>query len=346
MVDRLRIGVIGLVHDHVWGILDEFREIKDIEVMCVSDVNEPLLAKAKGLGIENIYKSHEELLAKEDIDAAIVYTENSRHADVTDLAAEKGLHIMVEKPMASDLEQAERMFKAARKAGIKLMINYPTAWYPTIRHAHKLAQEGLIGRIYQVRYRAAHEGPKEIGCSRYFYEWLYDEKLNGAGAFMDYCCYGANMCRWILGIPWKVVAVGGTYVREYLTVEDNAVLLMGYKKAMGIAEASWSQIGEGVPPRYTLVLNGSEGVIAAGKELKVYTSEAKNWEEIEPAPLQEGSRNGPEHFATCIREDKAVDDSVSARYNRDTQAILEAGIMSMREDRAVYLKELNIEGWI
>lgn len=227
MDKKLKIGIVGLVHDHIWGILGEFRKIMDVEVTCVSDVNEPLLAKARGYGIKNTYKSYEELLAKEELDAVIVYTENSRHADVTELAAEKRLHVMVEKPMAANLKQAERMFRDAEKSGIKLMINYSTAWNPVIRQAYKLVREGSVGRVYQVRYRAAHEGPKEIGCSRYFYEWLYDERLNGAGAFMDYCCYGANMCRWILGVPEKVVAAGGTYVRDYLTVEDNAVLLMG-----------------------------------------------------------------------------------------------------------------------
>jgi len=342
MADRLKIGVVGLVHDHVWGILKEFKKIEAAEVTCASDVNEPLLAKVRELGVKKTYKSHEELLSKEKIDAVIVYTENSRHADVTELAAERGLHVMVEKPMAANLEQAERMLRASKKYGIKLMVNYPTAWYPTFTEAYKLANKGLVGRVYQVRYRAAHEGPKEIGCSPYFYNWLYNAELNGAGAFMDYCCYGANMCRWILGIPEKVVALGGTYVRDYLTVEDNAVLLMGYKKAMGIAEASWSQIGEGVPPRYTLIINGSEGVIAAGRELKIYTAEKKTWETITPSPLEKGRRNGPEHFVTCIREDKPVDDVVSSIYNRDAQAILEAGLISMREDRTVYLSELKI----
>ncbi len=341
MEERFKIGVIGLVHDHVWETLNQFKAVKNAEVTCVADVNEPLLEKVRGLGVKKTYKSYGELLAKEKIDAVIVYTENSRHADVTQAAIEKGLHVMVEKPMAANLEQAEGMYRSASKHRVKLMVNYPTAWSPTMRHAYKLAQDGLVGRIFQVRYRAAHEGPKEIGCSRYFYEWLYDERLNGAGAFMDYCCYGASMCRWILGVPEKALALGGTYVRDYLTVEDNAILLMGYKKAMGIAEASWSQIGEGVPPRYTLVLNGSEGVIAAGEELRVYTLEKKRWEVVKPPPLEVGSRSGPEHFVTCILEDKPIEDLVSSLYNRDAQAILEAGLISMREDRAVYLNELT-----
>ena len=130
------------------GVLDEFRGVEGAEVTCASDANGPLLAKVRELGIKKTHRSHEALLSKEEIDAVIVYTENSRHADITELAAEKGLHVMVEKPMSANLEQAERMLKASRKHGIKLMINYPTAWYPTFRGAYKLADEGLVGKIY------------------------------------------------------------------------------------------------------------------------------------------------------------------------------------------------------
>ncbi|MFB0504249.1 MAG: hypothetical protein ACETWE_10480, partial [Candidatus Bathyarchaeia archaeon] len=75
MVDRLRIGVLGLVHDHVWDILDQFKDVEDAEVTCASDVNEPLLAKARESGMKS-YRSHEDLLSEEDIHAVIVYTEN------------------------------------------------------------------------------------------------------------------------------------------------------------------------------------------------------------------------------------------------------------------------------
>ena len=346
MAGKVRVGVIGLVHDHVWEILEQFRGLPNAEVTSAADVNEPLLSKVREeYGVERTYRRYDDLLEKEDIEAVLVYTENSRHADVTEAAAERGIHVMVEKPMAANLEQAQRMLDAARRYGTKLMINYPTAWFPAMRHAYVLAEEGRIGRVYMVRYRAAHEGPKEIGCSPYFYEWLYNAELNGAGAFMDYCCYGANMCRWILGVPEKATAMGGTYVRDYLTVEDNAILLMGYKRAMGVAEASWSQIGEGLPPRYTLILNGSEGVIAAGKDtFKIYTADSEDWRTLEAPPLEEGKRNGPEHFVTCIVEDQPFDSLLSPLYNRDAQAILEAGLISMREDRTVHLSELGIEG--
>ncbi|MFB0503992.1 MAG: Gfo/Idh/MocA family protein [Candidatus Bathyarchaeia archaeon] len=337
---KVRIGIVGLVHDHVWGVLNQFVALDNAEVACAADVNEPLLKRVKDLGVKKTYKRYEDLLANEKIDAVIAYTENSCAADITEATAERGLHVMVEKPMAANLEQARRMYRAAEKWGVRLMVNYPTTWSPVVRHASKLAQEGFVGRIYQVKYRAGHEGPKEIGCSRYFYEWLYDEKLNGAGAFMDFCCYGANICRWILGVPDKALALGGTYVRDYLTVEDNAVLLMGYEKAMGIAEATWSQIGSGGPLGYPLLMKGSKGTIAAGQDLQVYTSEKHGWERIEPPPLEKPNQNGPEHFVTSILEEKPFEETVSASHNLDVQAILEAGLVSMCEGRAVSLNEL------
>lgn len=340
MEKEIKIGVIGLVHDHVWGVMNQFKAIENVEVTCAADVNEPLLEKVGKLGIKKTHKRYEDLLAEEKIDAVLVYTENGRAADVIEAAAGRGLHVMTEKPMAANLGQARRMHKAAKKSGIRLMVNYPTTWSPAIRHAGKLAKEGLVGHIYQVWRRTGHKGPKEIGCSPYFYEWLYDAELNGAGAFMDFCCYGANICRWILGVAEKATALGGTYVRDYLTVDDNTVLLLGYKKAMGIIEGTWSQIGGGGPLQYQLTLRGSEGTIAVGRDIQVYTSKKESWEKIEPPPLEEGGQNGPQHFVKCVLEDKPFEDSVSPSFNVEVQAMLEAGLISMRENRTVYLNEL------
>ncbi len=345
MARKYRVGVAGLIHDHVWSILEQLRGLENVDLTSAADLNEPLLARVREeYGVKRTYKSYGELFRREELDAVLIYTENSRHAEITEMAAERGVHVMVEKPMAATLEQAERMMKAARKYGVRLMVNYPTAWFPGIRYAHKFAAEGNIGKVFLVRYRAAHQGPKEMGCSPYFYEWLYNPELNGAGAYMDYCCYGANMSRWILGMPEKVTALGGTYVRDYLTVEDNAILIMGYPKGMGIAEASWSQVGDGIPPRYTLILTGSDGVVAGGqREVRIYLQEEKGWRIIQAPQLEEGRRNAPEHFIKCIDRDEPFDDPVSPLINRDTQIILEAGLISMKEDRVVYMKEMGVE---
>jgi predicted dehydrogenase len=222
------------------------------------------------------------------------------------------------------------------------MINFPPLWFPSLRHAIKMAQDGNIGKIFEVRFRAAHMGPKEQGCTPYFYNWLYDEKQNGAGAFMDFCTYGAMYSRWVLGVPEKVTAIGGNYVKDYIApLEDNAILLMAYKRAMGIAEACWNQIPPDEGPLYSLLLRGSQGTIAAsfGKGVKAWMK-GGNWTDVKIPSLEKDHQNAPEHFVSCIREKKPFIDPVSAANNLQSQAVLEAGLMSLKQDRTVYLKEV------
>jgi predicted dehydrogenase len=179
---KLKLGVVGLVHDHVWGLLQQFREISVVEIKAVADPNQELIDRVIDMfGIKEKYHNYGEMLAKAELDAILLCNENARHADVVEIAAEKGIHVMMEKPMAATLAQADRILRAENNYGIKVMVNYPTAWNPAIRHAHKLVNEGKIGNIFHIRYRGAHAGPKEVGCSPYFYDWLYDIKLNGGG---------------------------------------------------------------------------------------------------------------------------------------------------------------------
>lgn len=139
-----------------------------------------------------------------------------------------------------DLATAFALLESAA-AGRLLMVNWPTAWIRETRHALALARRGEIGDLVQVKYRSAHGGPKEYGCSPYFYTWLYDGARNGAGAYMDYCCYGVNIARYLLGMPSRVTAMAGRLVKEYVPVDDNGVILMQYARALAIAEGSWRQ---------------------------------------------------------------------------------------------------------
>jgi predicted dehydrogenase len=344
MTETMKIGILGLVHDHIFLMneLNNFQAIENVEVTCAVDVNEPLRKKASNMGVTRTYKDYREMLATEDLDAVAVYAENALHGVYTEAAAEKGLHVLVEKPMAANLEIAQKMVDAAQKNHVKLMINFPPLWSPALRHAIKMAHDGNIGTIFECRFRAAHNGPKEMGCTPFFYNWLYDEKLNGAGAFMDFCTYGAMYSRWVLGVPEKVTAIGGNYVKDYIApLEDNAILLMAYKRALGIAEASWNQIPPGEGPLYSLILRGNQGTIAASfdKGVKAWM-EGGAWTDVKIPPLETGHQNAPEHFVSCIRENQPFIDPASAINNLQSQAALEAGLISLKQDRTVYLTEV------
>ncbi len=333
----LRIGVVGLVHDHVWGVLRGFAECGRAEVVAAADPNPPLLDKiAQDCGVEAGYAEYAEMLSGEDLDAVLCYTENSRHAEVVEACAAAGLHVMCEKPMADHLANADRMLAAARGAGIKLMISYPSTWQPALHHARQLVEEGAIGQVCQLRDHHAHAGPKEIGCSEYFYSWLYDASKNGAGALMDYCCYGAKICTWFLGKPNSVIAMAARLYKDYIDVEDNAFILMSYDSAYGIAEASWTQIGP--LPEHGPVINGSTGTIIVRRgELWLATTEDKEGRTIQSPELPAHWRTPAEYFSWCLLEDVEPEGPTSAQLCRDAQEILEAGILSVERDARVEL---------
>jgi len=337
MAAKLRIGVIGMVHDHLWGVLGHMAKRDDAQIVAAADPNQPLLDQiSKEYGVEKLYRDYRDLLDKEKPDAVLCYTDNRTHADVVEACAEAGVHVMCEKPMADRLANADRMLAAAQRSGIKLMINYPTTWGPALQHAYKLAQDGKIGQICQIRMHCAHAGPKEIGCSEYFWGWLYDRERNGAGALMDYCCYGCNINRWFLGRPNSVVATWGRLYKDYIDVDDNAFILMNYDRAIGIAEASWTQIG-GVPEGGPTI-NGSGGtMVVRGKQLWLVTTDDKEASIVEAPEPPAHWRDPAAHFVWCIRNDKQPEGPSSAQICRDAQEILEAGILSCEQNRRIEL---------
>lgn len=334
MAATYRVGVAGLIHDHVWGMLRWWKEMEEAALVAAADPNAPLLERTRAeYGVQTTYHSYQEMFDKENLDIVLVATDNAGTAEIVEAAAAKGIHVQSEKPMSATLEQADRMVRAADRAGTLLMINWPTAWSPAIQTMDRLIREGRIGRPVKTHYRAAHNGPKEIGCSHYFYEWLYDRERNGAGALMDYCCYGADLARHWLGKPRSVVGFAGRLVKDYIDVDDNAIILAKYPNAIGIAEASWTQIapdGGANPSVY-----GTEGTVSViGNRVRLARAEGEP-QLLEPDTPAPGRRNGAEYLISCLRAGSPIEGMCSAQVSRDAQAILAAGLRSAEEGREV-----------
>jgi predicted dehydrogenase len=331
-----RVGVAGLIHDHVWNMLRLWKELGDAELVAVADENAPLRERAQGeFGIAKSYRDYRELLDRESLDILMVAVDNAGTVNIVEAAAAKRVHIMSEKPMAATLEQAQRMLTAARRADVQLMINWPTAWSPAFQTMDRIIREGGIGDIVSLRYRAAHQGPKEMGCSEYFYSWLYDRQRNGAGALMDYCCYGANMASHWLGRPGSVVGVAARLIKEYIDVDDNAIVVMKYPHALATAEASWTQVAaDGGPNPSVFGTKGTVG-IQGGKVRLASAKGEPEWLVPEtPAP---GQRNGAEYLVSCLRAGAPVEGFCSPETALGTQEILSAGLLSAESGREITL---------
>lgn len=342
------VGILGLIHDHVWQHLPELRARDDVR-LAVAEPSGALRERVRReFEIDRIYADAAELLAREQPDAVLVFTDNAGAAPLVELAAAHGAAVMVEKPLADSLVNAERMRVATASAGVPLMVNWPTAWNPAIRYALDLAAGGAIGEIYRFNFRGGHVGPREFGCSAEFVDWLYDRERSGGGAYIDYCGYGASMARWLLGMPARAQATIGRLRKEDIAVDDNAVLVLRYPQAMAVIEATWSAAGpvpDGGPTIWgstgALVVQrqkaqregqaGSRGVVLH------LTPDDPDGTVLEPPELPAGERTAVEYFLSRLADGRSIDGLVSLAVGRDTQEILEAGLQSAHEGRAVSL---------
>lgn len=339
MSKRFRIAVIGLTHDHVWGNLDHLAAQKDGQLAAVADPHQPLLDRVeKNYGCPT-YLDYGEMVERERPDAVYVFTDNAQGAELSAWAASRGLHVMVEKPMAASLAGAERMIDAAHKADVRLMVNWPVVWRPQVQAALAIVGRSEFGRIWQITHRAGHGGP-QVECSPYFREWLVDRDRNGAGALIDVCCYGVNLANMLLGRPSQVTAVVGRLREPESPVEDNAIVVMSYPHAMATAEGSWGQIGQPTTG-YLATIWGTGGsvILGPGRGGRLWTTTAQRPECVEIAPPQPEPHmaNGTAHFLWALATGSEFHPLCRAEACRNTQEVLEAALLSARTGAAVSL---------
>ncbi len=324
----LRIGVAGLSHDHVWHELSCWTALPGVEIVAASDPHQDQRGRFTRdyPNATNVYENWQAMLDAigDTLDIVQIAAPNNQHADITEASAKLGLHVITEKPMAATIEQADRMVKACHDANVCLFVNWPTQWSAAHQEMERRILAGDIGDVRYFKYRSAHNGPKEIGCTPAFYEWLYDGEQNGAGALMDYCCYGAAMCARFLGLPEKVTGLRAVLAKDYPLPDDNAIIAMQYAHAFGVAEASWTQtVGYATA---NPVAYGSGGSIALLGGNVVLTQVGKKAETITPPASVAPYRNGPEYFLHCLRNGEPPEGCGAPDVSCNAQAILSAGL--------------------
>jgi predicted dehydrogenase len=346
---KVRLAFDGGEHLHFNGLLRSALEAPSAEVvgMAIAD-GELRQWFADAYSGVPAYATSEELYDKAKPEAIITCADNERAAVVVAGAAARGVHVMEEKPRAASLALAGEMATTAARQGIRLMVNWPHNWSPAIHHAKRLIDEGAIGRVWQVHHRAGHGGPPPDylhggPIARVGWGWLIERAQNGGGAAIDFCSYGAVLSRWVMGQPSRVVAMGGRYAKEFFTVEDNAIMVLGYPRGHSVCEATWTQpaVAAPVPTQFY----GEEGTIAliSRTELRLANRGSAGElsstaaETITADPLPEHYVSGPEYFAYSMLHDLPFSGMVSVAASRDAQEILEAGMMSMRDGKEVGL---------
>lgn len=242
----LRLGIAGLTHTHVHWLLGREKR-GDIEIAGIAEADTALARRYSlqhGYDINIVYPSLKDMLAKAKPDAVLAFNDIYGHLDVVQQCAPLGIHVMVEKPMAVSLDHANKMLALAKKHNIQLLTNYETTWYGSNEKAFSVVNtEKTVGDIRKIIFYTGHPGPKEIGCNAEFLQWLTDPVLNGGGAITDFGCYGANISTWLMnGEEPETVTAITQQIKPliYPKVDDEATIILAYKKAQVIIQASWN----------------------------------------------------------------------------------------------------------
>jgi predicted dehydrogenase len=336
-----RIGVAGLTHTHVHWILDRADD-GDIEIVGIAEANADLarrFLKQHNLPLSLVYPTLQEMIAKTKPEAVAAFGSIYEHLEVVKTCAPKGIHIMVEKPLAVSLAHANEMAALARKYKVHLVTNYETTWYASNHASKKMLPE--MGEIRKVVVHDGHQGPIEIGCNQEFLEWLTDPNLNGGGAITDFGCYGANLTTWLMnGARPETVFAVTQQIKPHLypKVDDEATIVLTYPKAQVIIQASWNWPYN----RKDMEVYTERGYIIADRNgMKVKTT-AESLEKNEVAPPLASPVHDPfAYFAALVRgEIKTNPSDLSALENNlIVMEILDAAKTSAREGKVVKLKK-------
>ena len=308
-VALLGAGFIADIH-----IESYHRFVPEAEVVAVYS-RDPKRAQAfaQKHGIPQHYSDWEQTITESGCEVVDVSLPNHLHAPAVLAAARAGKHVIIEKPLALSLEEADQMIATCRQANRKLMYAEELCFAPKYERVRQLVEEGAVGRIYQLRQCEKHSGPHS--------DWFYDVNQSGGGALMDMGCHGLAWFRWMLkrAKASSVYATMATVLhRERTQCEDNSVCIVEFEGgAIGVAENSWAKHG-GMDDRVEVY--GDAGVIYAdlfmGNSALTYSDKGYGYAMEKSGSTQgwtftifeeafnQGYPQELHHFIRCVREDK------------------------------------------
>ena len=299
----IRVAIVGLEHGHIAGFLKQFPNQHDVQLVGIVDTDTALshrYAQQFHLDPSLFYAQLDAMIAARHPQALLVYTSVGEHRQVIEAAAQRGLSVMVEKPLTMSLEDALAIRRAAREHHIHVLVNYETTWYASNRAAYDEAGKGALGDLRRIVVHDGHEGPKEIGVPPEFLKWLEDPEQNGDGALYDFGCYGADLVTWLMHgeSPVSVTAVTQTDKPQiYPRVADEATIILRYPKAQAVLMASWNWPFS----RKDMEVYGATGyIITVGPDKLRMRTKGQDQESEGTAPPLTPPNDGSLHYLTAV----------------------------------------------
>lgn len=230
----MKVGIIGVAHMHVYSYVECLKQL-DVEIVGVYDRDEALASDFCKRSQLNAVKSLHELL-ESDIDTVLICSENSYHCEYSLLAAKHKKHIIVEKPMALSVKEADQMIHAAQVADVKLIVAHPVRFTEPMQSLKKAVENGKVGAVVGIN--ATNHGKIPGG-------WFVQSELSGGGAIMDHTIHMADLVYWMFEPEIQSVYAMDGHGDTTIEVEDTGLLHIRFTNGMFMSlDTSWNRPAE------------------------------------------------------------------------------------------------------
>lgn len=358
--DRIfRVAGINFDHFHMGDLLRMTHEHPRAQIVGICDEHagaERMKSAISNFKISDssVFTDYRRCIEQTKPDLVILCPATAKHGEWTEKVAGLGVHILMEKPFAATLAEADRMIAAAERAKKLLAINWPLRWYPSHATAKRLIDEGVIGDVLQVHYYDGNRGPlrhvadkavvpEDVAATEKANSWFYKRDAGG-GSLLDYLGYGTTLGTWFVNgrAPTEVTAVVDEPAG--LEVDEHSVTIARYETGLSKFETRWGTFTDPwtfqPQPRCGFVLVGSKGTIASydyDSTIRVQTRDNEAGADVPVDQLQPPFRNPIEYMLDCIEMNRPIEGPLSPQIARIGQQIVDSAVLSARQKRTVPL---------
>ena len=353
----IRVCGINFDHMHMGDNLAMAHAHEDVEVVGVCDQDpartEPAVANL-GLSADQVFTDWRTCIEKARPDLVILCPATSRHAEYVLGLAELGVHVLLEKPFASNVAEADAMTAAMKAAGKLLAINWPLTWVPSHRTTKRLIDEGAIGRVREVRFYDGNRGPlwhlaakvetsPEFVAAEKTRSWWY-QSAAGGGSLLDYLGYGTTLGTWFMNgaKPLEVTCV--TDETDGLEVDEHSIVIARYGTGLCKFETRWGTFTDPwthqPQPKCGFVIVGSEGTISSYDYEDTVTMQTRarpETHEVAVDTVKPPYQDPLQYMIHRLQTGATIDGPLSPSVSRVGQQIVDSAVQSAREKRTVPL---------
>lgn len=281
MTGVVRCAILSFAHGHANAYAGVLNRLPGAELVVIADDNDERGRDAAARFGTEFVADYRDVLARDDIDAVVICSENVRHAEMTIAAAEAGKHVLCEKPLATTMDDAQAMIDACARAGVKLQTAFPVRFNAAVVALRDAVREGRVGTPLAVI--ARNPGTCPMG-------WFVDPELAGGGAVMDHTVHVVDVLRHIFDAEvTEVFAEADTRIYD-IPVDDVGLVMFRMSNGLrGSLDTSWSR-----PKNWPtwggveIEIIGDAGVLrldAFNDNLEIAETEGPSyrWQSVEPS---------------------------------------------------------------